>query len=55
MSLKFSATSLEECIEKASSELNISKEALKYRVTKEEKRFFKKKVEIEILNDNEND
>lgn len=49
MSLKFSATSVDECLEKASSELNISKEALKYRVTKEEKGFFKKKVEIEII------
>jgi hypothetical protein len=49
MNFKFSATSLDECLEKASSELNISKEALKYRVTKEEKRFFKKKVEIEII------
>ena len=54
MCIKFSATSLEECIEKASSELNISKETLKYRVTKEEKRFFKKKVEIEIINDSKN-
>ena len=52
MSEKFSGTSLEECIEKASSKLNISKESLKYRVTKEEKRFFKKVFEIEILNDN---
>jgi uncharacterized protein (DUF342 family) len=49
MSLKFSATSLDECLEKASSELNISKESLKYRVTKEEKKFFKKKIEIEII------
>jgi len=49
MSLKFSATSVDECLQKASSELNISKEALKYRVTKEEKHFFKKKVEIEII------
>lgn len=49
MSLKFSATSVDECLEKASSELNISKEALKYRVTKEQKGFFKKKVEIEII------
>lgn len=49
MGLKFSATSVDECIEKASSELNISKEALKYRVTKEEKGFFRKKVEIEII------
>ena len=51
MNLKFSATSLDECLQRASSELNISKEALKYRVTKEEKKFFKKKVEIEILVD----
>jgi uncharacterized protein (DUF342 family) len=59
MGLKFSATSVDECLEKASSELNISKEALKYRVTKEEKGFFKKKVEIEIIeneiNINENE
>lgn len=49
MGLKFSATSVDECLEKASSELNLSKEALKYRVTKEEKGFFRKKVEIEII------
>jgi len=55
MSMKFFGTSLEECIEKASSQLNISKEYLKYRVTKEEKGFFKKKVEIEILEDNQNE
>ena len=55
MSLKFSATSLDECLEKASSELNISKEALKYRVTKEEKRFFKKKIEIEIIENEKNE
>lgn len=54
MDLKFSATSLDECLEKASSELNISKEALKYRVTKEEKKFFKMRVEIEILGNDEN-
>ncbi|WP_160687344.1 flagellar assembly protein A [Clostridium sp. C2-6-12] len=53
MGLKFSATSVDECLEKASSELNISKEALKYRVTKEDKGFFRKKVEIEII-ENEN-
>jgi uncharacterized protein (DUF342 family) len=52
--MKFAATSLGECLEKASCELNISKETLKYRVTKEEKRFFKKKVEIEILEDSKN-
>lgn len=52
MSLKFSATSLDECLEKASSELNISKELLEYKIIKEEKKFFKKKVEIEILDEN---
>ena len=51
MNLKFSAASLDECLEKASTEMNISKETLKYRVTKEEKRFFKKKVEIEIYDE----
>lgn len=55
MGLKFSATSVDECLEKASSELNISKEALKYRVTKEEKGFFRKKVEIEIIESEENE
>lgn len=54
MGLKFSATSLDECLEKASSELNISKKFLKYKITKEEKKFFKKKVEIEILDENTN-
>lgn len=54
MGLKFSATSLDECLEKASSELNISKELLKYKIVKEEKKFFKKKVEIEILNESIN-
>lgn len=54
MGLKFSATSLDECLEKASSELNISKELLKYKIVKEEKKFFKKKTEIEILNESIN-
>lgn len=54
MGLKFSATSLDECLEKASSELNISKESLKYRVIKEEKGFFRKKIEIEIMENEEN-
>lgn len=49
MELKFSATSLDECLEKAASEFNISKEAIKYRITKEEKGFFRKKIEIEII------
>lgn len=55
MGLKFSATSVDECLEKASSELNISKESLKYRVTREEKGFFKKKIEIEIIENEENE
>ncbi|MDR3593962.1 FapA family protein [Clostridium sp.] len=49
MSLKFSAASLGECLEKASFELNIPKGDLKYTIIREEKRFFKKIVEIEIL------
>lgn len=49
MGLKFSAASLEECLNKAASELNISKSDIKFRVTKEEKRFFKKIIEIELL------
>lgn len=53
MNLKFSATSLDECLEKASSELNVSKEAIKYKVTREEKKFFKKIVEIEIIENQE--
>lgn len=54
MGLKFSATSLESCIEKACVELNISKDNLKYRVTKEEKKFFKKVVEIEVIEEENN-
>ena len=41
MSLIFSATSLDECLKKASEELNISKEALNYKVIKESRLFFK--------------
>jgi uncharacterized protein (DUF342 family) len=54
MSLKFSAASLGECLEKASFELNIPKEDLKYTIIREEKRFFKKIVEIEILEAEDN-
>lgn len=54
MSLKFSATSLEECLQKASFELNIPKENLKYTVIREEKKFFKKIVEIEIIEGKDN-
>lgn len=55
MNLKFSASSLGECLEKASFELNISKEDLKYTVIRQEKRFFKKIVEIEILENEGNE
>lgn len=47
----FSGSSLEECIEKASKSLNIKKEKLKYNVIKDEKHFFKRSVQIEILED----
>jgi uncharacterized protein (DUF342 family) len=53
MGLKFSGTSLENSIEKACADLNISKDNLKYRVIKEEKKFFKKIVEIEIIDEGE--
>lgn len=57
MSLIFSATSLDECLKKASEELNISKEALNYKVIKESRLFFKKRVKIEVIleDKNEND
>lgn len=54
MGLKFSATSLGNCVEKACAELNISKDSLKYRVIKEERKFLKKVVEIEVINEEEN-
>ena len=49
MGRNFSASSIDRCLEKASSQLNVSKESLKYRILKEERRFLKKIVEIEIL------
>lgn len=53
MGVRFSATSIDECVEKASSELNISMESLEYKIIKEERRFFKKIVEIEVIEDKE--
>lgn len=54
MSSLFSGSSIEQCIEKAIKALNVEKGSLKYKVTKNERRFFKKNVEIEILeNDKE--
>ncbi len=49
----FSGSSIEECIEKASKVLNVSSEKLKYKVTKDKKHFFKRKVEIETLEESE--
>ena len=48
----FSGSSVEECIAKASKAFNVASEKLKYNITKDEKRFFKRKVEIEILEEN---
>ena len=45
----FSGSSVEECVEKASKAFNVSSEKLKYKITKDEKHFFKRKVEIEAL------
>lgn len=49
----FSGSSLKECIEKASKACNVPSEYLKYKITKDEKHFFKRKIEIEILEENE--
>lgn len=49
----FSGSSVEECIEKASKAFNVSTEKLKYKITKDERHFFKRKVEIKILEENE--
>ena len=50
MNLIFSAGSVDECLKKASKELNISTNNLKYKVISEERKFFKKKITIEIQN-----
>ena len=51
MNLIFSAGSIDECLEKASEKLNIAKDKLEYNVLKEERRFFKKKITIEVKNE----
>ncbi len=51
MNLIFSADSIDECLKKASEELNVNTNDLKYKVIKEERKFFKKKITIEIQND----
>ena len=51
MNLIFSASSIYECLKKASEKLNISKEDLTYEVVSEERKFFKKKIVIEIKNE----
>lgn len=50
MDLIFSARSVDECLKEASEKLDISKENLDYKIVKEERKFFKKKIIIEILN-----
>ncbi len=55
MSLIFSATTLERCLEKASNELKVPKECLEYTIITQKNTFFKKKVEIEISEVNEKD
>ena len=45
MALIFSSASLDQCLQKASDQLSISKESIKYIKKKEEKRFFKRKIE----------
>lgn len=43
MNLIFSADSIDECLKKASEELNVNTNDLKYKVIKEEGKFFKKR------------
>lgn len=50
MNLIFSAGSIDECLEKASDTLKINKNDLKYKIIKEERKFFRKKITIEIQN-----
>ncbi|MGN2369778.1 flagellar assembly protein A [Clostridium cagae] len=54
MSLIFSATTLEGCLEKASNELKAPKECLEYTIIAQKNIFFKKKVKIQISKVNEN-
>jgi uncharacterized protein len=49
----FSGSSVEECIEKASKAFNVPSEKLKYKITKDQKHFFRRKVEIEISEESE--
>ena len=46
---EFEAKTVEEAVEKACSELNVSKEELKYQVLSEQKGLFKKSVKIGVL------
>lgn len=48
MSLIFSGKSINECLENASNELNISKEDIRYNIIKEKHSFIGKKIEIEV-------
>ncbi len=49
MSSKISGASIEECVKKACSQYGVKKDELNYKVTKNEKHFFKRIVEIEII------
>ena len=51
MNLIFSAGSIEQCLKKASEELGISKDNLKYKIIKEERKFLRKIVTIEVKNE----
>ncbi|MGN0143517.1 MAG: DUF342 domain-containing protein [Clostridium sp.] len=50
MNLVFSAGSIEQCLNKASEALGISKDNIEYTVIKEERKFLRKIVTIEIKN-----
>lgn len=53
MNFIFSAGSIDECLDKASEKLNIKKDDLQYKIIKEERRFFRKNITIEILEQND--
>lgn len=44
----FTGKTLEECLELASSQLNVSKENIKYKIIEEKKGFFKKRISISV-------
>lgn len=55
MGMQFSGSSVEECIKKACKQYDVKENSLKYRIIKDEKHFFKHKVEIEVIESQKNE